>query len=59
MVRLSRGGRNLSPTQDVGEEGENDIADLEAKIEAAKMPEEASKVLLGERLESILDCCDL
>ncbi|XP_050736763.1 lon protease homolog 2, peroxisomal-like isoform X2 [Eriocheir sinensis] len=48
LVRLSRGGRNLSPAQDIGEEGENDIADLEAKIAAAKMPEEASKAAKKE-----------
>lgn len=44
IVRISRGGRSLSPDPDSFDEGENDMADLEARIKAANMPEEARKV---------------
>lgn len=54
LVRLSRGGRNLSPAQDMSEEGESDITDLEARIAAAKMPEDASKVLMVTKLGEYL-----
>lgn len=54
VMRLSRGGRNLSPMLDPSEEGESDISDLEARIEAANMPEEAAKVVLLGGLESML-----
>lgn len=48
LMRLSRGGRNLSPMLDPAEEGQSDIADLETRIEAANMPEEAAKAAKKE-----------
>lgn len=43
VVRLSRGGRNLSPMLDPPDDGDNDITDLSERIKAANMPEEAAK----------------
>lgn len=44
IVHLSRGGRNLSPDPDSSDDGESDVAELETKIKAANMPEEARRV---------------
>ncbi|XP_063839803.1 lon protease homolog 2, peroxisomal-like isoform X1 [Scylla paramamosain] len=43
MIRLSRGGRNLSPMLDPPDDGDNDITDLAERIKSANMPEEAAK----------------
>ncbi|XP_071520012.1 lon protease homolog 2, peroxisomal-like [Panulirus ornatus] len=48
IVHLSRGSRNISPDPDSLDDGENDVAELETKIKAANMPEEARKVALKE-----------
>nr|XP_045620946.1 lon protease homolog 2, peroxisomal-like [Procambarus clarkii] len=48
IVHISRGGRNLSPDPDSLDDGENEVNELAAKINAANMPEEARKASMKE-----------
>lgn len=44
IVKISRGGRNLSPDPEFDDEGEDGIAEFETKIKEANMPDDARKV---------------
>ncbi|KAG7167137.1 Lon protease 2 peroxisomal-like 1, partial [Homarus americanus] len=48
ILHVSRGGRNLAGDPDALDNEENDVAELEAKIKAANMPEEARRASMKE-----------
>nr|XP_027219203.1 lon protease homolog 2, peroxisomal-like [Penaeus vannamei] len=48
IVKISRGGRNLSPDPELDDDGEDGIAEFETKIKEANMPDEARKAALKE-----------
>ncbi|XP_042883916.1 lon protease homolog 2, peroxisomal-like isoform X1 [Penaeus japonicus] len=48
IVKISRGGRNLSPDPEFEDDGEDGIAEFETKIKEANMPDDARKAALKE-----------